>query len=234
MIFHSANKRGHANHGWLNSHHSFSFASFYDPDKMGFGLLRVLNDDVVAPGAGFGEHPHDNMEIISIPLEGSLKHRDSTGREKAIVQGEVQIMSAGTGLYHSEFNASKEEEVNFLQIWILPNLQNVMPRYDQKLFDLDKKDVWHDVVHPLKKESLYIHQDARLALADVNKGLKLELKSDWPEKNGLYLFVLEGEVELAGQNLSKRDALGLEKGDSSANLEAQAESKLLLIDVPLG
>lgn len=232
MIVHPANSRGLAEHGWLTSRHSFSFASYHNPERMGFGLLRVLNDDVVAGGKGFATHPHKNMEIISIPLFGDLAHKDSTGREQVIRAGDVQIMSAGTGIAHSEYNHSADEEVQFLQIWIFPKKMDITPRYDQKTFAPEGRiNQWQKVVSNFDDAAIGINQDAALSLADVDAGQSLTY--EWEHKdNGLYLFVLNGEVEVEGQNLDRRDAVGI-TGTSSLAIKAKSYAELLAIEVPM-
>ncbi len=199
-VLHKAESRGHANHGWLDTNHTFSFASYYNPDRMHFGALRVLNDDVVDGGMGFGKHPHDNMEIISIPLEGDLEHKDSIGNTTAIKQNDVQIMSAGTGVEHSECNRNKNKKVNFLQLWIFPKEKNITPRYDQKTFDPAKRiNKLQQVVSPHpSSEGVGINQDAWLHLTNMEKGFSLsyELKE---KSNGVYVFVLEGDVTIGEQ-----------------------------------
>ena len=230
-IFHSADSRGLANHGWLISRHTFSFAGYYDPDRMNFGALRVLNDDIVKPGMGFGTHPHDNMEIISIPITGSLAHKDSTGREKEIKEGEVQIMSAGSGLTHSEYNFSKTKEVNFLQIWILPKVRNIKPRYDQKDFSsLLNENKLITVVSPDDDEALWINQDVVMSLGRLKAGSKIEHKIKF-RNNGIYAFLIEGKSIIDEQKLSRRDAVGFfERKEIS--LEIIEDTTLLLIEVP--
>lgn len=232
-ILHKAATRGHANHGWLNSHHTFSFANYYNPDRVHFGVLRVLNDDTVAPGRGFGRHPHDNMEIISIPLAGALEHKDSLDNSAVIRQGDVQVMSAGTGVFHSEYNQSSEEEVRFLQIWMFPREKGVEPRYDQVTLDQhDTKNQLHQVLSPSKEDAgVWVHQDAWFHLGKLEKG--------WSEQynvkrsgNGVYAFVIEGEVEVAGQALSKRDGFGIWDTDQF-DIKATADTQLLLMDVPM-
>lgn len=232
MIVHPAHSRGLAEHGWLTSRHSFSFASYHNPERMGFGLLRVLNDDVVAGGKGFATHPHKNMEIISIPLFGDLAHKDSTGREQVIRAGDVQIMSAGTGIAHSEYNHSADEEVQFLQIWIFPKKMDITPRYDQKTFAPEGRiNQWQKVVSNFDDAAIGINQDAALSLADVDAGQSHTY--EWEHKgNGLYLFVLNGEVEVEGQNLDRRDAVGI-TGTSSLAVKAKSYAELLAIEVPM-
>ncbi len=230
---HKADSRGKADHGWLNSHHTFSFASYHNPERVRFGLLRVLNDDIVQPGEGFGTHPHDNMEIISIPLKGSLAHKDSTGNEHVINTGDVQIMSAGSGLYHSEYNASQKDEVNFLQIWIFPKERDIKPRYDQKTYNADdRKNKFQLVVSPDKnKGSLWINQDAYFSLVNLEKGKDVSYNIN-KKGNSLYLFLLEGSVTAAGVKLGKRDGLGIEDTDE-VTISANENSELLLIEVPM-
>lgn len=232
-VVHRADSRGFANHGWLKSHHTFSFAGYFNPERNRFGLLRVLNDDVVKGGGGFGEHPHDNMEIVSIPLEGALQHRDSTGRSEVIRPGEVQIMSAGSGLRHSEFNASQTEPVNFLQIWVFPKERNIKPRYDQKIFrSEDRKTRFQPVVSPEKEEgALWINQQAAFHLADPDADTTLRYAVRW-EANGIYLFVIDGQVEVGGEKLGKRDAIGIWDTDQ-VEVKANTDAKLLLIEVPM-
>lgn len=230
---HKADTRGHANHGWLNSHHTFSFAGYYDPTRVHFGLLRVLNDDIVKGGAGFGQHPHDNMEIISIPLKGALEHGDNTGGHGIIRSGEVQIMSAGSGIAHSEKNASKSEDVNFLQIWVFPKERNISPRYDQKLFaSEERKDKFQAVVSPEKNEtSLWINQDAWFSLGNLSKGFNGEYNVQ-KTSNGVYVFVIEGDVTVNGQKLNKRDGYGVWDTDK-LSITADSDAEVLLIDVPM-
>ena len=231
---HKANTRGHANHGWLDSHHTFSFAGYHDPSRMQFGVLRVLNDDVVKAGRGFGQHPHDNLEIISIPLKGSLEHGDNTGGHGIIRSGEVQIMSAGSGIAHSEKNASDTEDVNFLQIWIFPKERNISPRYDQKEFTAaDRMNRFQTVVSPEKiaGSSLWINQDAWFHLGNLKRGIKVEYKIK-KSGNGVYAFVLEGDVTINGQKLNKRDGFGLTDVES-ISLGADSDAEVLLMDVPM-
>ena len=209
-IFYPAAERGHANFGWFDSHHSFSFGQYHDATKMHFGALRVLNDDMVKGGAGFGTHPHDNMEIVSIPLSGALAHKDSTGTSAVINTGDVQIMSAGSGISHSEFNASKTAPVNFLQVWLFPKQRNIQPRYDQKTFDAaGRVNQWQVVVSPDEKDNAVgINQDAKFSLATIEAGTALNYKTAFAG-NGVYFFVLEGKVSVADKELNKRDAIGV-------------------------
>lgn len=232
-IIHKAETRGHANHGWLKSKHTFSFANYYNPDRMHFGVLRVLNDDEVAPGKGFGKHSHDNMEIISIPLEGDLEHKDSMGNVTVIHQGDVQVMSAGTGVYHSEFNKNNDKPVKFLQIWIFPNQKNVEPRYDQiSLKNIETKNSFYQILSPNKDDQgVWIHQTAWFHLGNFEKNASenYHLKE---KSNGVYVFVLEGEVEINGQKLEKRDGFGLWEIEEF-KLAALTDSKVLLMEVPM-
>jgi len=232
-VLHKSNTRGHANHGWLDSHHTFSFAGYYDPSRVNFGALRVLNDDIVTGGAGFGQHPHDNMEIISIPLKGSLEHGDNTGGRGIIKSGEVQIMSAGSGIAHSEKNASKTEDVNFLQVWVLPKERNIQPRYDQKLFSSeDRTNGFQTVVSPEKNNgSLWINQDAWFSLGKLLKGSSTEYTIN-KNMNGVYAFVIEGDVTINGQKLNKRDGFGVWETDKLF-IAAGSEAEVLLMEVPM-
>lgn len=233
-IYHAANTRGHADHGWLNAHHSFSFAGYYDPSRIHFGALRVLNDDIVAGGMGFGAHPHDNMEIITIPLAGSLAHKDSMGHAEAIHPGEVQVMSAGTGVQHSEYNHNRDQEVNLLQIWIFPNKKNVQPRYDQRTFDeAARKNAWQTLVSPMDTDDdgLKIYQDAWIYRTDLQNGKSIShtLRN---EHNGLYIFVIAGDITVEGQQLHKRDALGVTEANN-ITISAGADSDVLMLEVPM-
>ena len=231
-ILHTADSRGHASHGWLNSYHSFSFAEYHNPEKVHFGALRVLNDDTVAAGMGFGKHPHDNMEIVSIPLYGDLQHSDSTGRNEIIRQGDVQIMSAGSGIAHSEINANKDKEVKFLQVWVFPKQRNIEPRYEQRSFKHeDRKDKLVTVVAPDDANAVWINQDAWFSLADLSEGKEIGYELH-KEGNGVYVFVLEGQVTINGQQLDKRDAMGISE-TASIQIKADAAAQLLLIDVPM-
>lgn len=231
-IFHKADQRGHANHGWLDSYHSFSFAGFYDPSKVHFGALRVLNDDTVKAGFGFPKHPHDNMEIVSIPLVGDLEHKDSTGRHEIIRQNDVQIMSAGSGIMHSEVNANKDKEVKFLQIWIFPKEHDITPRYEQKTFKPEsRQNRIQTVVAPDNSEAVWINQDAWFSLGNFTKGFSAsyDIKK---VGNGVYVFVLEGEVAINGQILNKRDASGI-WDTNKIDITAVTDAAILLIDVPM-
>lgn len=232
-VIHRADTRGHADHGWLNAHHSFSFASYHDPGRMHFGLLRVFNDDIVAPGMGFGMHPHDNMEIVTIPLSGALEHKDTTGGNGIIHQNEIQVMSAGTGLYHSEFNHSKTEEVKLFQLWVFPRAKGLKPRYDQKVFSPQERvNKFHTVVGPENAGTpLWINQDAYFSLANIDEGKTLEYKIKHPG-NGVYLMLIEGNIEVAGENLGKRDAVGIWETDAFT-VKAINYSELLVVEVPM-
>ena len=232
-ILHKAGTRGHANHGWLNSYHTFSFAGYYEPSRIHFGALRVLNDDTVSAGMGFGTHPHDNMEIISIPLSGDLKHKDSMGNETVIKQGDVQVMSAGTGISHSEMNANRDKEVKFLQIWVFPDKKNVQPRYGQITLDESKmKNNLLQVVSPDEHgEGVWIHQDAWFSMGNLEKGFSTEYKLK-NSKNGVYVFVLEGDVTINNEVLNKRDGLGITETDVIP-IAANTDAKILLMEVPM-
>lgn len=233
FILHPSNERGYANHGWLKANHSFSFAGWYNPEKIHFGALRVLNDDVVAPNMGFGTHPHDNMEIITIPLSGELKHKDSMGNGSTIYAGEVQVMSAGTGVQHSEFNSSSNQELNLFQIWIFPNKRNVEPRYDQIRYDLKgMKDQFVQVVSPnANDEGTWIHQNAWIHLTETNadRNITYNLKNT---SNGVYIMVIEGSVSIAGEKLNKRDAIGVWDTEEIV-IQSYSDSKIMVIEVPM-
>jgi redox-sensitive bicupin YhaK (pirin superfamily) len=236
-IFHPANTRGHANHGWLNAYHTFSFANYFDRERMHFGTLRVLNDDTIAEGMGFGTHPHDNMEIITIPLTGALKHEDSMGNKAVIQSGDVQVMSAGTGIQHSEYNDSEEQEVKLLQIWVFPNKQQVEPRYDQiSIRDIEKSNTLYQVLSPNPKDQgVWIHQDAwfHLGTFDQETTETYALKK---QGNGVYVFVLEGNIEVhweeEKQSLQKRDGLGI-WDTSSISFTFAPDSRVLFMEVPM-
>ncbi len=231
-ILHKANERGHANHGWLDAHHSFSFGQWYNPEKIHFGKLRVLNDDIVKAGYGFGEHPHDNMEIITIPLKGALEHKDNTGGHGVIQKNDVQVMSAGSGIKHSEFNHSKTEDVNLFQLWIFTNQQNVTPRYDQKTFDsADRKNKFQTIVSPFGNEGLWIYQDAWISLSDIDSNKEINYKIN-KNGNGVYVFVIEGEIEIDNSFLGKRDAIGISETDE-LTIKTNSKSEILLVEVPM-
>ncbi len=232
-IIHKAGTRGHANHGWLDSHHTFSFANYYDPERIHFGALRVLNDDRVAPGRGFGTHPHENMEIISIPLSGDLKHEDSMGNQAVIREGDVQVMSAGTGIYHSEFNNSNEQEVRFLQIWLFPDKKDVSPRYDQiSIRDVAKENQFYQVLSPDQHDQgVWIHQNAWFHLGDFKAGSE-DLYTLKSKVNGVYAFMIEGEGELNGQKLGRRDGFGIWDVEE-LRFQATKDARILLMEVPM-
>ncbi|HNP48092.1 MAG TPA: pirin family protein [Bacteroidia bacterium] len=232
-IFHPSNERGHANHGWLDAHHSFSFANWYDPSKVHFGLLRVLNDDIVAGGQGFGMHPHNDMEIITIILEGALEHRDNMGNGSVIRPGDVQVMSAGTGVFHSEFNPSKTDRTNLFQLWIFPKENGIAPRYDQKTFDVkDRENSIQTVASGFKKNGeLYIHQDAALSLSKLDTGKSLHYAMN-KSGNGAYVMVIDGKIKIGDQELSRRDALGISE-TPDFTMTALAPSELLIVEVPM-
>lgn len=230
------NERGTADHGWLKANFSFSFANYYNPEKVNFGALRVLNDDIIQGGMGFGTHPHDNMEIISIPLKGALKHRDSMSNEWIPLNtGEVQVMSAGTGIQHSEMNNHPTEEVNLFQIWIVPNKQEVTPRYDQKVFEAsERKNKLQTLVSSISNEvdgSLTIHQNAKISRIDLDENISFnyELLS---ETNGVYMMLIEGKVVVDSKTLNKRDAIGVEQ-TAAVELISKEKSQLLFIEVPM-
>ncbi|MEQ6167370.1 pirin family protein [Ekhidna sp. MALMAid0563] len=229
---HRADSRGTADFGWLKSRHTFSFGQYYNPDRVHFGMLRVLNDDVVKGGAGFPTHPHDNMEIVSIPLKGALAHKDSTGTEKLINTGEVQIMSAGSGLTHSEYNGSKTDEVNFLQIWVFPKQEDIKPKYDQKVFESsDRANKIQTVVSPDDDQALWINQDAWFSLANVSERNNITYPLN-KTGNGVYVFVIEGQVKVGEDTLEKRDAIGISEVDQFT-VSASKDTELLFIEVPM-
>jgi redox-sensitive bicupin YhaK (pirin superfamily) len=233
-VLHTADSRGDANHGWLHSKHSFSFASYYNPEKIHFGVLRVLNDDFVAAGMGFGLHPHDNMEIISIPLEGDLAHEDSMGNQTVIKHGDIQVMSAGTGVKHSEMNHNKDKPVKFLQIWVIPNKKDVTPRYDQiTLEPANRINTLQQILSPNPDDAgVWIHQDAWFHIGKFD----LDFKTNYNVKkagNGMYAFVLYGSFELAGQTLNERDALGITDFDQFELKALTKDAEILLMEIPM-
>lgn|SRR5690554_1440859 len=232
-IIHKAETRGHAKHGWLDTHHTFSFANYRNLERMHFGVLRVLNDDVIEAGMGFGTHPHDNMEIVSIPLEGDLEHKDSMGNSTVIKEGDVQVMSAGTGVTHSEYNKNDDRPVKLLQIWMFPRERNVTPRYDQiSLKDIQKDNKFYQILSPNKEDQgVWVHQDAWFHLGDFAAGASDEYSLK-KEGNGVYAFVLEGEVEINNEKLSKRDGLGIWETDSFT-VKALEDARVLLMDIPM-
>ena len=232
-ILHKAITRGYANHGWLDSYHTFSFAGYHDPERIHFGALRVLNDDTVSGGMGFGTHPHDNMEIISIPLEGDLQHKDSMGNTAVIKQGDIQLMSAGTGIYHSEQNNDKGEAVKFLQIWIFPNKKNVAPRYDQLTLNVDDRhNKLQQVLSPnATDEGVWIYQDAWFHMGNLDKEVTVNYNLK-KEGNGVYAFVLKGDVSINEQPLNTRDGFGI-SGVNELTITADSETEILLMEVPM-
>ncbi|MFT4777928.1 MAG: redox-sensitive bicupin YhaK (pirin superfamily) [Flavobacteriales bacterium] len=232
-VLHKADSRGHADHGWLKSNHSFSFANYHNPQRMNFGVLRVLNDDFVEGGKGFGTHPHDNMEIVSIPLEGNLKHQDNMGNMAVIKSGDVQVMSAGTGIQHSEFNESESDAVKFLQIWVFPNKRNVEPRYDQITLPKEvKQNTFLQVVSPNPNDDgVWVNQNAWFHIGTFSKDGSATYKLKDPS-NGLYAFMLEGDLNIAGQPLNKRDGFGI-WNVTELNVTAQSDARVLFMEVPM-
>jgi hypothetical protein len=232
-VIHLANTRGNANHGWLNAFHSFSFGSWHNPDRIQFGTLRVLNDDTIAAGMGFGTHSHDNMEIITIPLEGDLAHKDSMGNEAIIKTGEVQVMSAGTGIQHSEFNPNADLQTKIFQIWLFPRTKNVTPRYQQITLDkAEQKNNFAQILSPNETDAgVWIHQDAWFYLADFDKDFfkKLSLKK---EGNGFYIINIEGEISVNGSNLNQRDAIGI-WDTKEIEIKANHNSRFLVMEIPM-
>ncbi len=233
-VLHKAESRGHANHGWLDSHHTFSFANYHNPERMHFGVLRVLNDDRVDAGKGFGRHPHDNMEIISIPLEGDLEHQDSMGNTAVIKKGDIQVMSAGTGIFHSEYNKNKDRLTKFLQIWVYPNKRNVTPRYDQISLKLsDRHNKLQQILSPnANDEGVWIHQDAWFHLGTFDKDKKVDY--DLKKKgNGIYAFVIKGDFQIGNIEVNERDGLGI-WNTSTIDIKAKSQdAEILLMEVPM-
>jgi redox-sensitive bicupin YhaK (pirin superfamily) len=232
-VIHKADSRGHFDHGWLKTFHTFSFAGYYDKSRVHFGMLRVLNDDIVSPGEGFGTHPHDNMEIVTIPLKGSLAHRDSMGHEEIITENEIQVMSAGTGITHSEYNASDKEDVSLLQIWVFPKEHDVTPRYDQRIFDpfLMKNAIFTFVSPDRKDDNLWLNQNAYFSQSDLDEGRTIEYKIN-SRGNGVYIFVIEGKIQVGDEMLGRRDGMGIEDTDS-VDVKAESDSKILFIEIPM-
>jgi len=233
QIIHRAEDRGNANHGWLNAFHSFSFANYYDPDKIQFGALRVLNDDTIQGGQGFGMHPHDNMEIITIPLKGTLEHKDSMGNEGVINAGEIQVMSAGTGIFHSEFNHNKNEEVKLFQIWLIPKKRDVEPRYDQiRIADLMRPNEFCLFVSPYPEDKgTWIHQDAWFSLCELDNGKEVSYEL-FNNNNGMYIFLIDGSVNINNVELKERDAIGTWNTDD-VSLVSHEKSRILLMEIPM-
>lgn len=232
-VLHKADTRGHADHGWLNAYHSFSFASWYNADRVQFGALRVLNDDTVAAGMGFGTHPHDNMEIITIPLEGDLAHKDSMGNTETIKNGDVQVMSAGTGVKHSEFNPNADQRTKLLQIWVYPNQQNVSPRYQQiTLNPEDRKNKLQQILSPNAEDAgVWIHQDAWFHLGKFDKGVTATYNFK-KEGNGVYAFILSGTLTIDDQELETRDGFGI-WDVNSFEIKATTDTEFLLMEIPM-
>ncbi|MBK7711190.1 MAG: pirin family protein [Bacteroidales bacterium] len=232
-ILHKADSRGLADHGWLLSRHTFSFANYYNPDRMNFGALRVLNDDIVEAGKGFGTHPHDNMEIISIPLEGDLEHRDSMGNVSVIRHGDIQVMSAGTGIFHSEFNKNSDQDVKFLQIWVFPDKKNVTPRYDQISLNInDRINKLQQVLSPNEDdEGVWINQNAWFHIGRFSKGINTEYKLK-AKGNGVYAFILSGNVTINSQQLKSRDGFGIWDTEK-LKISSDTDSEFLLMEVPM-
>ena len=231
-IIHKADTRGHANYGWLDTHYTFSFANYYNPERVNFGTLRVLNDDYVAGGKGFDRHPHDNMEIVTIPLEGELEHVDSMGNKFLIKKDDIHIMSAGTGIFHSEYNKLEKQPVRLLQIWVFPEKKNITPRYDQKTYKHeDRVNKWQRIVSPNEEDAVWINQDAYFSLIslDENKDASYDFKST---KNGAYIFLLEGSLALDGIQLERRDGIGI-WDTSSVIIKALKPSEVLLMEIPM-
>jgi redox-sensitive bicupin YhaK (pirin superfamily) len=233
MVFHKANTRGSVDMGWLKGKYSFSFANFFDRERMNFGVLRVLNDDIIAGGMGFGMHPHDNMEIISIPLEGELEHSDNMGNKAVIRKGDIQVMSAGTGVRHSEYNKNKDQLVKLLQIWVIPNKRNVTPRYDQISLNVaDRKNTFQQIVSPHPEDAgVWIHQNAWFHLADFDRGFAKEYNFKL-KGNGLYIFMIKGEIKVNEQIIQTRDGLGIWDTEK-VSITALNDSEFLLMEVPL-
>lgn len=232
-IYHAADSRGNADHGWLKSRHTFSFANYYDPQRMGFGALRVINDDFVTAGQGFGKHSHRDMEIISIPLLGKLAHGDSIGNEGVIETGEIQVMSAGTGIIHSEMNGDNEEAVKFLQIWVIPNKMNVEPRYQQiRMDDLMQPNTFNQVLSPNADDAgVWIHQNAWFSMGNFDKGVTETYPLN-DANNGVYIFVISGKVVVNGNTLDTRDGLGV-WDTKKVTMDVEEDAKVLLMEVPM-
>ncbi len=233
-VFHKADTRGDANHGWLKSKHTFSFANYHNPERMHFGVLRVLNDDVVSESMGFGTHPHRDMEIISIPLEGDLMHKDDMGNAAVIKAGDVQVMSAGTGVMHSEYNNNPDRPVKFLQIWVFPNRKSVEPRYDQITLDTsDRKNRLQQILSPNENDAgVWIHQNAWFHMAALDKGKSLDYELKDPKNNGVYAFLLDGKVTINGQSMAKRDGFGIWEIEK-LEIIADSNAEVLLMEVPM-
>ncbi|MCC7092810.1 MAG: pirin family protein [Ignavibacteriaceae bacterium] len=232
-IIHKANTRGHFDYGWLKTYHTFSFSNYYDPERVNFGMLRVLNDDTIEAGEGFGTHPHNDMEIVTIPLEGAVAHKDSTGGEGVIYPDEIQVMSAGTGIHHSEYNHLNDGTTKLLQLWIFPDKKGHEPRYNQKFFNSEeRKNKLQFIVTPEKKgDNLWLNQDAYLALSDLEKSKSLNYKIH-TKGNGVYLFLIDGNISVGDDKLFKRDGIGLWETEE-ISINASEDSRLLFIEVPM-
>lgn len=232
-IIHKANTRGYFDYGWLKTYHTFSFSNYYDPERVNFGMLRVLNDDTIEAGEGFGTHPHNDMEIVTIPLEGAVAHKDSTGGEGVIYPDEIQVMSAGTGIHHSEYNHLNDGTTKLLQLWIFPDKKGHEPRYNQKFFNSEeRKNKLQFIVTPEKKgDNLWLNQDAYLALSDLEKSKSLNYKIH-TKGNGVYLFLIDGNISVGDDKLFKRDGIGLWETEE-ISINASEDSRLLFIEVPM-
>jgi quercetin 2,3-dioxygenase len=233
FVLHKAHSRGHARHSWLETHHTFSFANYYDPRRMNFGVLRVMNDDIIAPSMGFGMHPHQNMEIITIPLEGQLEHKDSMGNQAVIETGEIQVMSAGKGIYHSEYNHSRTHFVKLLQIWMFPNQQNVEPRYGElKLNPADRHNNFQQILSPNPDDAgVWVHQDAWFHLGTFDQNIDIEYVMKNPQ-NGLYIFIIQGSAKIGEQVLERRDGYGIQNMEK-IQVHALEKTEILLMEVPM-
>jgi len=231
-ILHGANSRGHADHGWLNSYHTFSFADYHNDERVHFGVLRVLNDDTVAAGRGFGTHSHNNMEIISIPLEGDLEHSDNMGNKTVIRKGDIQVMSAGTGVSHSEYNKHTDKEVKFLQIWVFPKTKNVVPRYDQIRPEFVQNELKQIISPDPSDEGTWIHQDAWFSMGVFDEESETEYKIK-KDGNGAYLFVLNGSFEVENQIIQTRDGMGIQDAKTIKIVAKDPESRILIMDIPM-
>ncbi|MDN3656143.1 pirin family protein [Ferruginibacter paludis] len=234
FLLHKANSRGHVDHGWLESYHTFSFANYYNPERMHFGVLRVLNDDRVDPGKGFGRHPHDNMEIISIPLEGDLKHEDNMGNIAIIKHGDIQVMSAGTGIFHSEYNKNEDQQAKFLQIWLFPRTKNVAPRYDQASLNInDRRNNLQQILSPDSNDAgVWINQDAWFHIGQFDNDFKIDYNLK-KSTNGVYAFVIKGNFSIAGIELNQRDGLGISNTKKISLKANSADAEVLLMEVPM-
>lgn len=233
IVYHPENSRGSADHGWLKAKHTFSFASYYNPERIHFGMLRVLNDDTIAEGVGFPTHPHENMEIITIPLKGAIAHKDSMGNSSVIQKGEIQVMSAGTGIQHSEYNYSDSETLQLLQIWIFPNKKNVEPRYQQLSINQEITNQLHQILSPHPEDDgVWIHQDAWFHIGKFNTAQTIDYSLK-KEGNGVYVFVIEGSVRIENQELSERDGLGISKTNQFSIEILTEQTKFLLMEIPM-